>query len=482
MLASSIAPGDALPIPPAPLEWRGPPLSVVSLGCADKALLSKDAVADLAQAQLIYGSERHFHQIAELQSDARKVVFPSPLCGLREMLIANQSCRIVTLASGDALFYGIGEWLGRWIARDKLRFHPNISSVQSCFHALGLSWRQTEVVSLHGRPLHTLRRHLRQHQRLAVFTDRDSAPAAIAGELARQGYGSSVIRVCEAMGSAEQRIRQFSASALSSLSVEEKPAAAPRSDQGSALSGERRGASGRPCCGQPEFHALNVCIIDLRREPGLATWTLPAFPGIADHLFSTGAKPGYGMISKRETRLTILSLMSPENGEIAWDVGAGCGSVSVEWARWNHGGRIYAIEQSAARIGHLITNSERFGASLNLTPIHGLAPASCAALPAPDCVFIGGSGGPGKLPELLDYAWGRLKPAGKLVASAVTESGVAALTSFFDGKPEREQITLQVGKILPTSATPRTLKPVTVAKCVKPGTLRETADGRRSET
>ncbi len=449
MLTLTTAPGDDLP---APIQWPGPPVSVVSLGCGDPALLSEDALADLGGAELIYGSERHFRQIAGVKSDARKVVFPSPLSGLREMLVANRSARVVVLGSGDALFYGIGEWLGRWIAKDKLRFHPNISSIQSCFHALGLSWRQAEVVSLHGRSPDTLRRHIRHRHRIAVFTDRDCGPVAIAGELARQGYGPSIIRVCEAMGSAQQRIRQYSANGLASPGAE-------RVDG--------------------EFQALNVCIIDLWRDPGLAASALPAFPGISDPLFSTGAKPGYGMISKRETRLVILSLMSPENGEIAWDIGAGCGSVSVEWARWNHPGRIYAIERSEARVGHIITNSERFGTSLNLIPIHGTAPASCEGLPDPDCIFIGGSGGPGRLPGLLDYAWGRLKPAGKLVASAVTGQSAAALTSFFDGKPGYERVTLRVGKTLPGSAAPRTLKPVTVVKCFKPGPLREPAGSLR---
>ncbi len=443
---------------PTPIEWRGPPISVVSLGCNDPALLSQDALADIGRAQLICGAQRHFRQIAKVKSDARKVVFPSPLCELREILIANQSARIVVLGSGDALFYGIGEWLGRLIAQHKLRFHPNISSIQSCFHALGLSWRQTEVVSLHGRPLDTLRRHIRHRHQIAVLTDRDCTPEAIAGELERQGYGSSIIRICEAMGNTAQQIRQFSASDLAA-------------------------SAGQPPQPHSEFHALNVCIIDLRRDPGLAASAasaLPAFPGISDLLFSTGAQPGYGMISKRETRLTILSLMSPENGEIAWDIGAGCGSVSVEWARWNHSGRIYAIEQSADRVGHILTNSERFGARLNLVPIHGLAPASCTSLPDPDCIFIGGSGSPDKLAELLDYAWQRLKPDGKLVASAVTEQSAAALTSFFDDKPDHERVTLQVGKTLPGSATMRTLKPVTVMKCVKPAVHRQAAGRMQS--
>ncbi len=416
------------------IEWHGPPIDVISLGCGDRAVLSEAALDALQAANFIYGAQHHLREISHITSRARKIIFPSPFAALRDMLQTNQGSKIVVLGSGDALFYGVGTWLRQSLMNENLRFHPNISSIQYCFHAIGLPWQQAEVVSLHGRPLSTLRRHIRHNHLIAVLTDQYANPITIAGELERQGYGQSRVWVCEAMGCQRQTLRRFVARELAHLDL--------------------------------VFDALNICIIDQQRANAVPVDTLPAFPGIPDTGFSTGSRPGYGMISKRETRLTILTLMSPENDEIAWDIGAGCGSVSVEWARWNHQGHIYAIEQSAARIEHVITNSERFGTCLNLTPICGEAPACCDALPDPDSVFVGGSGG--GLDTILDYAWQRLKPAGKLVASAVTEASRVSLASFYENKPAHEWVTLQVEKKLPGCTTHRALRPVTIAKCIKP--------------
>ena len=123
--------------------------------------------------------------------------------------------------------------------------------------------------------------------------------------------------------------------------------------------------------------------------------------------------------------------MAPSPYETAWDLGAGCGGVSVEWARWNHTGRIYAVEREAERCEYLKRNRDGFGVSSNMHIIAGEAPQACADLPAPQSIFIGGSGG--HLPALLDFAFDQLSPGGKLCASAVTEAGRAALTGFDRG-------------------------------------------------
>ena len=423
----------AQPLKSAPIQWKGNPVTVISLGCGERSVLPDAAMEEIRKADLVLGAKRHLKEVAHIETDAEQCRFPSPFSALREILETNQHRRIIVLASGDALLYGIGTWLTRLVGRKHLVFYPNISSIQYCFHAIGLPWQQAEIVSVHGRPLKTLRRHIRHNHLIAVITDDQSRPGRIARELCRQGYDGSMMWVCEAMGRAEQQIQSGTAAALS------------RSNR--------------------SFHPLNVCIILQKRNREMTQPSLPGFPGIPDHLFATGSKPGYGMISKRETRLTILSLMQPESGEIAWDIGAGCGSVSVEWARWNHTGQIYAIEQSSARMDRIIENNERFGTIRNLTPIQGTAPECCAALPDPDSVFIGGSGG---LAAMLAYAWGRLKPGGKLVASAVTDQSQAALAAFCRDKPAREWITLAVEKNLPNLLETRSLAPVTIAKCIRP--------------
>lgn len=417
------------PLKTKPIRWTGRPICVVSLGCNEHSVLIPAANLALQQAEIIFGSAHHFNEIAHIATTAEKLVFTSPFSALADQLKLNQNKSIAVLASGDALIYGIGSWLTRLVGNSQLIFYPNISSIQACFHHLGLPWQSAKIVSLHGRPLSTLRRYLKDQQLIATFTDPQSNPVAIAQELLAQGFAESQIWVCEAMGSKQQRI------------IQHRPAELATSKQ--------------------RFHALNVCIIQLHGNSP----ALPAFPGIADHFFSTAAQPGFGMISKREVRLAILSLMQPGNGEIAWDIGAGCGSVSVEWARWNEQGQIYAIERDTERIKHIQSNSERFGCQLNLTVVEGQAPDCCVALPAPDCVFIGGSNG---LSEMLEYAWQRLKPAGKLVASAVTESSRLSLAAFTRGKAQREWIEIQVSKNLPNSEQQRTLTPVVLAKCVKP--------------
>jgi len=410
------------------IHWKGEPISVVSLGCDRLSALTSIAIQAIREAQVIFGSPHHFREIEDIETKAEKIVFASPFSNLGSQLDTQQSKRVVVLASGDALYFGVGKYLTRIVGSNRLTFHPNISSVQACFHSLGLPWQDARVVSLHGRPLNSLRRHLANGRLIACLTDAKSNPGAVARELQIQGFSGSRIWVCEAMGSPQQQVSEYVVDEL-------------------ATSNSR-------------FDKLNVCVIQLIGGQVL----LPSFPGIADHLFSTGAKPGFGMISKREVRLIILSLMQPTPGEIAWDIGAGCGSVSVEWAYWNETGQIFAIENEPARVEHIKINSERFGTDHNLSVIEVAAPAGCDDLPDPDCIFIGGSRG---LEEMLEYAWRRLRWGGKLVASAVTETSRLALAEFMSGKHEIEQIDIQVSKNLPVSLESRTLKPVLVAKCVK---------------
>jgi precorrin-6Y C5,15-methyltransferase (decarboxylating) len=411
------------------IDWKGEPISVVSLGCDRLSALTSIAIQAIRKAQVIFGSQHHFREIKDIDTKAEKIVFASPFSDLGSQLDAQQSKRVVVLASGDALYFGVGKFLNRTVDRDCLVFHPNISSVQACFHFLGLCWQDAKVVSLHGRPLNSLRRHLENGRLVACLTDSNSNPIAIARELETQGFGASRVWVCEAMGSGQQRVSEKAATELAKS--------------------------------KHVFHELNVCVIQLSGKHPV----LPSFPGIPDHFFSTGAKPGFGMISKREVRLTILSLMQPQPGEIAWDIGAGCGSVSVEWARWNESGFIYAIEVEPKRARHININSERFGTDHNLTIVEAEAPACCNELPDPDCIFIGGSKG---LAPMLEFAWQRLKPGGKLVVTAVTESSRHVLSGFVPDKPGLEQIEIQVSKNLPQSHDSRVLSPVLVVKCLKP--------------
>ncbi len=373
----------------AQIAWSGPPIQVVGMGMA-AGMLSPAARAALDAAELIIGSLSHLAAFPELA--AEKIPYPSPMSGLWAILRASAGRRIVLLASGDPLFYGISQTLLRLLPPEHLVFHPNLSSLQAAFARLGRSWHPAQCLSLHGRPLTGLRAVLQANRLYALLTDHGSSPRAIATLLVEVGFGESELWVAENLGMPEEQCRRFQAAELAGATV--------------------------------KFSPLNVVILETHGPGGV----LPEFPGIPDERFSTGEEPGKGMLSKREVRLTILSLLAPRAGETGWDVGAGCGGVSVEWARWNPLGTVYAIECHPERLEHLGINRDRFGVVNNLHIVPGTAPAALSALPDPHMAFIGGSNG--GLHEMLETVWTRLQPGGRLVASAVTEDSRVELHSF----------------------------------------------------
>lgn len=412
----------------APSDWPGPPVHVIGMGM-DAGALGHAARTALERAELIIGTTSHLAPFSELS--AEKHPYPSPMSGLSVLLRANAGRRIALLASGDPLFFGIGTTLLRHLPPEQMVFHPNVSSVQAAFARLGRPWQQAQWVSLHGRPLTGLRAALQANRLYALLTDRDSSPVAIARALVDTGFGESGLWVAEDLGAANERFRPFRAVELADADT--------------------------------EFSPLNVIIVETRGPGGV----LPEFPGIPDERFSTGAEPGKGLLSKREVRLTILSLLASRAGEIGWDVGAGCGGVSVEWARWNPHGEVHAIEVHPERLEHLGINRERFGVVANLHIVPGRAPEVLAELPDPHAVFIGGSSG--SLREMLDAVWARLQPGGRLVASAVTEDSRVDLHTFVgDRAAEWTELSIARSERLAGQRVMRPYLPVLLMKLEKP--------------
>ena len=410
------------------LDWPGSPIHVVGMGIEIGAL-SPTARAALEQAECIIGATAHLAAFPTVTGE--KIPYPSPMSGLRNLLCAHAGQRIALLASGDPLFYGIGQTLLRDLAPEHLVFHPNVSSLQAAFARLGRPWQQARLLSLHGRPLATLRTALQGGQLYALLTDRENSPIAIARLLVDAGFGESALWVAENLGMPGERFRAFQATELAAATM--------------------------------EFSPLNVVIVETHGPGGV----LPEFPGIPDERFSTGAEPGKGLLSKREVRLTILSLLAPRAGEVGWDVGAGCGGVSVEWARWNALGDVYAIECHPDRLEHLGINRERFGVVANLHIVSGRAPAVLVDLPDPAAVFIGGSSG--SLREMLDTVWTRLLPGGRLVASAVTEDSRVELHGFVgDREAEWTELSIARSERLAGQRVMRPYLPVLLMKLEKP--------------
>lgn len=421
------------------MQWNGQNIQVVSLGIGELETLTSVALDAITAADIVIGAKHHLETIDSLltcnngvqNTKAEKVLFPSPFNELTQLIEKNKAKAITILASGDALFYGVGVWLNKNIGREHLVFHPNVSSVQVAFHRIGLPWQNAVIHSLHGRPLSSLNSHLLNGVTIGLFTDEISNPIAIAEQLTQQGFGESELWVCESLGSDEEKVTHCVAKDLK----------------------------------QSDFSHLNICIVKCSGHNDCFN----GVPGIADDCFETGAAPGKGMITKREVRLAILSLMECHPNDVAWDIGAGCGSVSIEWALQNKNRIIYAIENNQQRMDYLKINNQKFGTELNLKTILGTAPECCADLPEPDVVFVGGNGG--NLSALLEFSLASLKQGGRLVASAVMPDSIQALHEFAKKYQQQKGELIQIGVNKTNSLIDidnlNELKPITLLKVVK---------------
>lgn len=367
-------------------------MHVIGLGIDNPPALSKAAWIALERAEVIIGA---VNALADRGSLTAKIYsYPKPMQELWPLLRRHAGQHVVLLASGDPLFYGIGALLLRYVAPEQIQFHPHISSMQGAFAHIKRPWQEARFISLHGRPLQSLQAALKTNRLYGLLTDSVNNPTAIARLVDQVGLGDSSLWIAENLGLPEEHVRCFQAAELVAKPV--------------------------------EFAPLNVTILETRGPGGV----LPEFPGIPDERFVTDGETGRGMISKREVRLMVLSLLSPRANEIGWDVGAGCGGVAVEWARWNPHGVLYAVECHEQRLACLAANREQFGVVNNLHIIAGHAPEALVTLPPPNAVFVGGS--KGRLLDMLQIVWQRLLPGGRLVASAVTEDSRMDLYRFAD--------------------------------------------------
>lgn len=361
-----------------------PWLTVVGIGADGMDGLGARARAAVAQAELLVGGRRHLAMVPEDDGCAR-LPWRSPLAETLEGLRAWRGRRVVVLATGDPLWYGIGRLLLRHVPRDELSILPHVSAFQEACARLGWALEEVHTVSLHGRPVESLYRHLQPGRRLLALTADGAAPGRIGAMLDDDGYGPTRIWVMEELGSAAERV------------VATTP-------------GDVRGR---------RFADLNLMALELAAD--VTARLLPSTPGLPDDAFAHD-----GQLTKAELRALTLASLAPREGELLWDVGAGAGSVAIEWLRTGRAMRAVAVEQDPGRVARIGGNAARLGVP-ELEIVRGAAPACLADLPAPDAVFVGGGLA---THGLLDACWRRLGPGGRFVANAVTLDGEAALLAF----------------------------------------------------
>jgi len=365
----------SLPDPVAPetaasRRW----LSIVGIGEDGVEGLSTVARGLVSGAEIVFGGKRHLGLAAPLIRGAARP-WPSPFERGIEEVLAQRGRQICVLASGDPYVYGVGSLLARHVPPEQTVVVPAPSAFSLAAARLGWALPETALISLHGRALDLVRPHLQPGARILALTSDGAGPAALARLLAEDGFGATRLTVLEALGGARERVRTTTAAGFDLDSVDD----------------------------------LNTVAIEVAADSGARVIARAA--GLPDALFEHDRQ-----ITKREIRAVTLSSLAPRHGELLWDVGAGAGSVAIEWMHADPSLRAIAVEARADRAARIRRNAAAFGVPA-LEVVEGEAPARFEGLASPDAIFIGGGAGD---PGMIESAVAALKSGGRLVINAVT--------------------------------------------------------------
>ena len=349
-------------------------LSIVGLGEDGAAGLSPVARGLVSSAEIVFGGRRHLGLAASLIRGAARP-WPTPFDGAAAEVLRHRGRPICVLASGDPFHYGVGAVLARDIDAREMMVVPAPSAFSLAAAKLGWSLPETTLLSVHGRALDLLRPHLQPGAHILALTSDGDGPAAVAKLLNENGFGPSRLTVLEALGGPRERIS-------------------------TALAAD---------CTLGTVDPLNTLAIEVvaSREARI----LARAPGLPDAMFEHD-----GQITKREIRALTLSSLAPCRGQLLWDIGAGSGSIAIEWMLADPTMRATAVEQHAERAARIRRNAAAFGVP-GIAIVEAAAPAALTSLPAPDAVFIGGGASD---TDVLDTAARALRSRGRLVVNAVT--------------------------------------------------------------
>ncbi len=397
-------------------------LTVIGLGEEGSAALSPAARALIEQAEVLVGGERHLAMIPD--GGASRLTWRRPLTDSMADIGAVRGKRVVVLATGDPFCFGIGATLKRAFPDDEIATIPAPSAFSLARARLGWSAEGVVGVTLHGRPLATIRGFLARGQRLLVLSQDGTTPAALAAELTAVGYGASELTVLAHMGGRDEACFQGRADGWREAQVPD----------------------------------LNTIAVECPAEGRVKRFR--GAPGLPDRAFEND-----GQLTKREIRVQTVSALDPQPRALLWDVGAGSGSIAIEWLLSDRTGEAIAVERESTRCALIARNAAALGVP-RLKVQHGAAPEGLELLPPPDAIFIGGGL---TVAGLIETCWARLSPGGSLVANAVTLGGETVLAEWcarHDGTLTR----LSVSRARPVGRhlAWRPLMPVTQLVLAKP--------------
>ena len=361
-----------------------PWLTVLGMGDDGSDGLAPAARAVVEQARVVVGGQRHLDLLGP--GERERIPWPRPFDTLTETLDRLRGRAVCVLATGDPTCYGVGSILAGRFGPDAVRIIPAPSAFSLARARLGWAAQQVQTLSLHGRPVELVQPFIQPGVKLLALSANADTPGEVARLLCERRYGRSRLTVLSHLGGEAERVHRTTAGSY------------------------RRG---------DEVADLNTLAIECVAEPDAPL--VPRTPGLPDELYEHD-----GQLTKREVRAFTLAALGPVPGQLLWDIGAGCGSIGIEWMRTHPECRAIAIEPDARRIELIASNAAALGTP-GLEVVKGRAVPALEGLSAPDAIFVGGGI---TEPGLLDHCWAALGPGGRLVANVVSVEGESVLDDW----------------------------------------------------
>ncbi len=358
-------------------------LTIVGMGEDGLDGLSGPARSALTDAAHIVGSKRLLGFLPP--SPAKQHEWPQPFSAVVRQITPLRGEKTVVLATGDPMNFGAARKLLEFIPLEEMTIMPHLSAFSLVAARMGWSLPDCDCFTIHGRPAANLELYIQPEARLIALTQDGTSIAECVRRLVARGFENSIMTVLENVGGPRELVTAFAA--------KEPP--------------------------HRDWSELNTLAIQCVASPRAKIW--PRVGGLPDDAFEHD-----GQITKREVRAATLSALAPAPDQLLWDIGAGSGSVSIEWIRSTRGCEAVAIEADATRCSAIARNADALGAP-RLKIVEGYAPAALGNLADPHAIFIGG----GIVDDgVFDAAWTRLKTGGRLVANTVTLEGDAQLIAL----------------------------------------------------
>ena len=354
-------------------------LTIIGLGEDGLSALSPIARTLIVSAEVIVGGQRHLNMVPH-SINVERLLWRNPISDSVTEIGKHAGKRVTVLATGDPMWFGIGVALTRAFGRDSLTIIPAPGAFSLAASRMGWPLADVTCLTLHGRPLSLINLHVSPDARLLVLSGNGETPSAVAGALVERGYGPSMLTVFEHMGGSSEAVREATAEGW----------------------------------GDNRCTDLNTIAIECRRTAGAIV--LSQLAGLPDDAYEHD-----GQLTKREVRAFTLAALAPQSRQHLWDVGAGSGSIAIEWMR--AGGQATAFEHNLDRVATIARNAERLGVPY-LRIVSGIAPDTFEGVEPPHAVFIGGGL---SNPRVVDACWNALESDGQIVANSVTVEGESEL-------------------------------------------------------